>query len=1380
MRALILLLASIIVGTAQAATPVIPANLDAWRGWVLKDQEFRACPLLAGSSGNAAAEFVCSWPGALSIHADAGGAVLDQRWQLDIDGWVALAGDHAHWPQQVTVDGKVVAVVDRGGPMLWMAAGTHELRARMSWSERPQAMQVPASIARIALTVDGKTVAPLQRSGNQLTLGRGPATAVEADSIDLRVFRKFTDDIPGQLSTEIRFYVSGQAREEVIGPVLPEGFVPLALGSQQWSARLDDEGLLHVQVQPGTNTVSLSARASAPIDKLVAHLPKRWAAQEIWSYESVAYLRVTNISGAVQVDPRQADVPNAWSNLPAYAMNDGDTLNIEQRSRGLDDKLANRLSLRREAWLNFSGDGWFARDRIHGQMLSGWRFDLSAPFLLQRAQDSGSADDALLITKGASAGLSGVEWRNPSVNLSAGIRIDSAKGSMLVSGWQQVFDQVSTTLHLPYGYRLIAAPGSDLASGSWMSQWTLLDIFLVAIIILVAARLLGPVGGGLTAVYLLLGYQEINSPLWSLLIVLVLSLIAEALPKGRLSRVAGGLRIAAYVVLLIIAVPFAAHQLRLALYPQLEPPAFSYGVNLNSDATSSGVNLNPDGLGQVLIYPNAPAPSMAPPPPPQAADEVQQMESSVSRSSPISRGGASNKAAYANQGKIKQRYSQSTVVQTGSGEPGWQLGSRYELSWSGPVLPDQEVHLVIASPWLIRMLRVVLAAVLAAMLWNMLGTQSRWRWKSGLSTAASGVMLFSLLQFAAPMAQAEDYPPDTLLQQLRARLIEPPRCAPQCATLADAQISAAADTVRVVLEVHALADLAVPIPGDEKSLTIASVSIDGVPRDAIVSQAGHSWVAVDRGVHRVEIAYGALGDRVALAFPMAPERIEVSATGWQASGIADDRLLTETLTLVRARTGVDLTTVAAAQRFPPFVRVDRVLNLDLEWSIDATVERLAPREGGFTVMLPILDGEHVSTGGLKVRDGKLTIALADRQSAASWHSTLDQVDTLTLTAPDLDSHAEVWRIVSGPTWHVEFSGIPETPSARNGANGDFHVFEFHPLPGETLKLHVIKPGAIDGATRAIDSLNLTSEFGLRARTHTLQFDARASQGGEQVVVLPADAELLGVSRDGQAIGARLLDRKLSLPLNPGQQKYEVRFRENTDMASRIRTPEISLGLPAANITLAAIVSDDRWLLAAFGPPVGPAVLFWGELLVAMALAWLLSRWRGSPLRLHHWLLLVLGFSTFSWLALVVVVVWLFALDWRARNTPETNWKFNLAQLALAGLTLIALICLFESIRNGLLGSPDMVVRGNDSWANHLQWFADRSVDALPTASVISLPLWVYNIVMLFWALWLAWAVVGWLRNGFSAWTSGGYWRPWRVEKTEQIELPPSAPPPPGP
>lgn len=1362
--------------SVRAAAPDIPANLDAWRSWVLKNQEFRACPLIAGTGASAAGDFACLWPGRLDIAADAHGANLSQRWQVEIDAWVPLPGSHQHWPQQVMVDGKPVPVVDRNGPMLWLPAGEHQLRARLIWSERPQSLQVPQEIALVSLSVDGKSVTPLQRVGNQVTLGRGKAATVEADSIDLRVFRKFSDDIPGELTTQIRIRASGQAREEVVGPALPDGFVPLALISQQWPARLDEQGLLHVQVQPGSNTVTLSARAAAPVEKLVARLPEDWVEQEIWSYESVPALRVTTISGAVQVDPRQADVPAEWSSLPAYALIDGESLVIEQRSRGLDSDVANRLDLQREAWLDFSGDGWFARDRISGQMLNGWRFDVAEPFQLQRAQAGNNSGDALLVTKGTESGLSGVEWRNSLVNLSAGVRIDSASGTMPVSGWRQVFDQVSTTLHLPYGYRLIAAPGSDRSSGSWMSRWSLLDVFLAAIIILVAGRLLGWVGAVLTTVFLLLGYQESGSPLWTLLAVIVLALIARMLPSGRLLKVASWVRAGAVVLLLIVALPFAAGQLRQALYPQLESSGGQGqgGGYADADFAQRNAPAEQEQLAEYAISESEPMVASAPPPPMPASAPV----SSSNESGLEKLGNARISRLAKKRAELSNRYSQSTVVQTGGGEPDWQIGNRYQLAWSGPVLPDQEVRLVIASPWLVRMLRVMMAVMLGLLLWRLL-RDMQWRWNPMASTAArAGMLVLALSLVALSTAQAQEFPPEAMLEQLKARLVEPPQCAPQCLNIANAQVSVLGDGLRVSLEVHALERVAVPIPADLESLTVQSISIDGVAANEVASRDGKTWIAVGRGVHRVEIQSEILGDRVELAFPMSPERISSSADGWQASGIADDRLITGTLSLARSRADTESSQAASEQRFPPYVRVYRTLNLDLEWSVDTTVERLAPREGGFTISLPTMAGEHVSTPGLKVRDGELTIGLADSEFQSGWNSTLDQVGSLDLTAPDLDGHAEVWRIVVGPTWHLESSGVPESASSSSGSNGEFHVFEYFPLPGETLSLKISKPIAAEGATRAIDSLYLGSEFGVRARTHSLRFDLRASQGGEQVITLPVDSELLDVTRDGAVIGARILDGKLSLPVNPGIQKYIVRFRENAEMGVRMGTPVVAMGLPSANISLVIDLPKDRWLLAAFGPPVGPAVLFWGELLVAIVLAWLLSRWRNGKLRFHHWLLLVLGFSTFSWLALLVVVGWLFAMDWRSRSAIETNWKFNLAQLGLATLSLVALVCLFESIRNGLLGSPDMVVSGNGSWSNYLQWFADRSGDALPGAGVISLPLWMYNLAMLVWALWLAWAVVGWLRHGFAAWMRDGYWRPWRVAKPEPaIDLPADAPPP---
>jgi len=1350
-----------VASVAQADS--VPAALDAWRGWVLKGQEFRACPLISGKSGHAAGDFLCAWPGMANLAVDANGANLAQHWRVDADAWISLPGDAEHWPQQVTVDGQPAVVVDREGPALWLAAGNHDVRARIPWRDRPQSLRMPERAGLVALAVDGKVVLPVQRDGDEIALGRGGSGAPEADNLELRVHRRLADDLPATLTTKIELFASGQAREEIIGPVLPDGFVPLALDST-WPARLDADGRLRIRVQPGNDSVILEARAVAPLEHVTARIAAApWPRQEIWSYAADPRLRVTVASGAVQVDPNQAQVPDDWRELPAFALGDDDTLAVEQRSRGLAPDERNRLALSREMWLDFDGAGWFARDRVRGEMLHGWRFDAAAPFVLERAQaGDGAGAESLLVTRGADAKLGGVEWRTPKVDLAAGLRIVPTSASLPITGWQDSFDRVDTVLHVPNGYRLLGAPGADRADGSWIARWSLLDVFLAAVLALLAWRAFGVAGGIAAIVYLVLGYQEPGAPLWSLFAVLALVLVARALPAGRLANAAGMLRNAALLVFVLVALPFVAAQVRQAVYPQLESSASpasgdigDFGVAYRQPAPEPEA----EAMQDVLVE-QAPMAVPAPAVPPAAPKPIPPESEMRKERSASGNAGALETVTVTGsrilQKDVMSRYSESTVVQTGAGEPGWQLGHRYELSWSGPVLPTQDVRLVIAPPWLVRTLRIALVALLAFLVLCIAKPSLR-RPSRAVAPLLLGAFALSSLGFSAP-SRAQAFPPDHLLDELRTRLTEAPKCAPACASIAKADISARGDALDVALEAHAAERVAVPLPFDEKALALRGLRVDGVAQDAIARDGSSLWVALPRGVHRVELAFTAAADKVALAFPVQPMRVQFAGEGWDASGLADDRLQTETLTLARARTSGEAVANVGAQQFAPFVRVQRSITLDLDWYTVTRVERLSPRDGGFIVDVPLLAGEHVTTAGTKVANGRVAAAIADGAAQAEWSANLDKGETLTLTAPPLGERAEVWRVAVNPSWHVAFSGLPETGGGDRSGGKDYHVFEFHPLPGETLGLKITRPEAARGATRAIDDVRLQHDVGQRASTSALSLSLRASQGGEHSIALPPGVEVLGVSRNGEALNLRPQDGKLSLPLVPGRQAFEIRFRDGEPLGTRAATPMIGLGLPAANIHLGIELPQDRWLLAASGPAAGPAVLYWGEFIVMLLVAFALSRLRHSPLKLWQWILLGIGFSTFSWLALLLVVAWLFALDGRRRVTLPSPRLFNLAQVGLVALSVIALLCVFASIEQGLLGSPDMHVAGNGSSAQALRWFADRSADALPVAHAISLPLWVYKLAMLAWALWLASALVGWLRDGFAAWMRGGYWR----------------------
>ena len=106
------------------------------------------------------------------------------------------------------------------------------------------------------------------------------------------------------------------------------------------------------------------------------------------------------------------------------------------------------------------------------------------------------------------------------------------------------------------------------------------------------------------------------------------------------------------------------------------------------------------------------------------------------------------------------------------------------------------------------------------------------------------------------------------------------------------------------------------------------------------------------------------------------------------------------------------------------------------------------------------------------------------------------------------------------------------------------------------------------------------------------------------------------------------------------------------------------------------------------------------------------------------------------------------------------------------ITAVALAVLALSIRQGLLGLPEMQIAGNGSTAGLLLWYQDRAGSVLPQQWVASVPLLVYRLAMLAWALWLALALVRWLRWGWGCFSTVELWRPLR-----RGHAPMGAPPP---
>jgi hypothetical protein len=260
-------------------------------------------------------------------------------------------------------------------------------------------------------------------------------------------------------------------------------------------------------------------------------------------------------------------------------------------------------------------------------------------------------------------------------------------------------------------------------------------------------------------------------------------------------------------------------------------------------------------------------------------------------------------------------------------------------------------------------------------------------------------------------------------------------------------------------------------------------------------------------------------------------------------------------------------------------------------------------------------------------------------------------------------------------------------------------------------------------------------------------------------VLPTGAELTGLSVDGEPRPLALQGRTLELPLVPGSQRIDVDWRTPEGLNNRFRPASLDLGTPGVNAETEVRLPRDRWILWTAGPGIGPAVLFWGLLIVLALFAAVLARSHLTPLRFADWLLLGVGLSQAGVWVGALVVLWLFALGARRGLDPSTpRWRFNLTQIGLALLSIAALSALLVAVQQGLLGSPAMQIAGNGSSATDLNWYLDRHGPEIAPVTVVSAPIWVYRALMLAWALWLAWRLLGWLRWGWQGFAEPTLWR----------------------
>lgn len=1348
--------------TAANGGPAVPDPLKPWTAWALHGKEASLCPHLQGADAGAPQ---CVWPARLELVLDEKRGSFKQSWHVDAKASVPLPGDDKRWPLDVTVDGKRAVVVPQAGvPHVELEAGDHAVAGAFAWDSLPESIQVPAETALVKLTLRGKAIDEPNRDAKGTVWLQKTLTAAEGERLEFVVHRKIVDEVPLLLTTRITLNVAGRNREVLLGKMLPPGFVPMAIDSQL-PARVEPDTRLRLQARPGTWTIEVVARSEGPVSTLERPNPDGpWReGEEVWVFEARNNLRLVDVQGVSAIDPQQTSLPDEWKKLPAYPLALGRKLSLVERRRGDAEPPPDHLTLQRTMWLDFDGKAFTVSDALGGALHRASRLEMLPPTTLGRVAIDGKdqfithLDDSKM----------GVEVRQGNLNVSADSRLVADPSDVPAVGWNHDFHSVSATLNLPPGFRLFHASGVDEVPGTWVKHWTLLELFLALVLAIGAWRLFGVKWGALALVTFALLFPEHDAPKY----VLIPVLAAEALVRGLdhalkkqelpgrgllfARKGAGFARAAMATVLALIAIPFLVSHVRSGLYPSLDS---------EREAALDDITLGRSMQAQ------APEPVMANPPASPAASATGGIPADGERAQSELGGLGKRKEAKespwsSSSVEYKQFnaavYDPSSMVQTGPGRPRWSF-TQIPLRWSGPVDRAQRVHLYLLGPTMNAALAILRALLLVTLVLRLVPVRpKRMRDDTGktwLGFAVAGLAFVVALGWPGT-ARAQAVPDKEVLEELSRRILETPSCAPTCASSSRMLIEANAATksLRLRVEIEAAAPTAIPLPTSTQ-WSPEDVLLDGKPARALKrTEDGRVWIAVEKGWHQA-LLVGALPDRelVQLNLPLKPHHVVAQAEGWRVEGIHEDGLADDNLQLTRVRAASGGATLEPGQ-LPPFVRIERTLLIGLDWQVLTKVVRLSPVGTAIVLEVPLLKGESVTTADVRVAAGKAQLNLPPQTQEVSWRSVLDQRSPVILSAPKSVAWTELWRLDMSPVWHADFEGVPVVH-----ASGHTTLPEWRPWPGETVTLKVSRPDGVTGSTLTIDESQYHLDPGLRATDATLELKLRSSRGAQHAITLPEGSVLESVTINEASQPIQQEGRKVTLPIAPGSQTVKLRWRMSGPAGSMglvFSAPEVDLGSPSVNASTVISMPQGRWLLGLRGPHLGPVVLAWSLLGVVLAVAALVGAMKRTPLSIVQWMLLAVGLSQLSVVAAALVVAWLHLLAWRQRKVDLDLHAFNIRQLGIIIATAIAAVLLLVAVHNGLLGSPDMQVSGNGSYASSLRWFADRESGVLASGvRVISVPMVVYRVAMLAWALWLALSVVRWLRWGWTAFGTGGFWR----------------------
>lgn len=1385
----------------------LPDSLKDWSNWATDGYRKNNCHYRFDNAG----EKFCYYISELDLNINKNAMSFTEKVSLMDDGYVRLPGSVSLFPYSVKINDKEIPVVNIDSfPYLFLEKGEHTIVGEAKTVGNIRTLNIPNDVAILNIKKDGKTLDFVDNDGNGLLrLDSKTAQKTETDAIDVLAFRKIEDTIPMKMTLSMDLNVSGKDRLETFKNIIPENFAIVNISSNI-PAYVQKNSDLVAEVKSGRWNITIEFRQLK--ESLEFSTRNLVNDNEIWVFVGNQDRRIIQMpESMVSIQTKNTLLPEHWKIYPAYSIDRNSKIKLNAVSYNTPQE--DIVDLVRNIKLSFDGKFYSINDSLRASLRNDGRMYLEKPFILSSISIDGVPQ---AITKIKGENINGFEIRRGNYNIATNSRIARNGDKIAASGYNTITNNVIWNLDLAPGYSLFYINGADYVSNSWVSNWNLLNIFMVILLTVFFYYLFDIKKAVLGAILVLLLHHLLPQFTMACFILCGNVLIERYVASGTLiSKINSYVKYTLLSLMSLTLVSFMIIHIRWAIYPSLARPDIDeyfanflgFGFLLNFYIVSAIIFflssifdkekertvakvIKVVGVIYLVIYAVNIFTTNKTYYRERYTFERRFMETDsaelamVNEDHMIERGRmikkesklASNSLAsgvkmqmnggiqYQNQNVAKNK------IQTGLGFPNWSGLSTIRVELKGPINSLDKFNIFLISPFMnviLAFARLLLAIYVIYFISNINVDAAKYKFDT-IKRAFYTILLMVLVGLNIPSnlnakelintTKSEATPSQEMIQQLRQKLTKEtvPTCIPFCISIPNGSIANVDNKVTLNLSIHAADSIVIPLPmlqaNNSNGVEVTSIKNNGKDAKNVIKKYGAIFLQLQEGVNNIamEMTLNDSSNKFFLSSITPINYLKNNLKGFKLDGDSNRNQSFQITRIVnddkKIKSNFSKNPMLSKINIETFFTINRFINLGNTWQITTIVVRNNNIDENATVDVPLLANEKVINTDGKLSNNSLLLSFTPNETRKEFTSIIPTEGVINLNYTDgIVNYNEVWSLNVDFMWNFKTEGLKPIAS-------DDQQLLFYPSSGDNLKIFVSQPEGVDGNIITFKKVDYKFKPGRTMQELKVSLLAESSESSFHKILIPSGSEVKNLRINGDNYPIMLNQNDLVLPINQGITNIDLTINLNKNISNVLKFPAINLKAPAVDITEEAYVPVSRWILFTNGPLTGPSVLFWTQIPIWLCVAYILSRFVFIPLSFVQWFILLFGLSQTNILFTAIIISWFVVISLKNYLIDNFGYK-RLVYGCVIAISLLFLYSLFEGVSNGLLGTWNMKIIGNNSQLIYengnqlwkLIWYQDLSNGELPQAKIISLSIWIYRAMMVVWSIWLSFSLVRWIK-----------------------------------